>query len=148
MVVLVFADACLADVNLQEGPAGAHDKGAHDMHGNIVLLEPSTSAVCLPDGFTKTDAPRVEASVMSQMRAGRCVIAFFRSGGVLAAQLGHHWHAVVSAALSALRSAFCACSLRPLNSLRPPKPSLSPSVHFLFLPFSLPLSHTHSFSLA
>jgi hypothetical protein len=30
----------------------------------------------------------------SQLRDGCCVVAFFRSGGIIAAQLGHHWHLV------------------------------------------------------
>ena len=29
-----------------------------------------------------------------QLNNGRCVVAFFKSGGLVAAQLGYHWHLV------------------------------------------------------
>tara|TARA_B110000037_G_scaffold175199_1_gene199684 strand:- start:246 stop:761 length:516 start_codon:yes stop_codon:yes gene_type:complete len=91
MFVALFADTNLAGVALPGGLAHAHD-----MYGNIVLLEPSSSQVVLPKGLVPQQAPKRESSVKLAMKEGRTVLLFFKSGGAIATQLAHHWHAVVS----------------------------------------------------
>jgi hypothetical protein len=95
MFVALFADKSLADTALPGEFAYAHD-----MNGNIVLLEPPSSQVCLPKELVSQEAPTRESSVKLAMKEGRVVLLFFKSGGAIATQLAHHWHAVVSERLS------------------------------------------------
>jgi hypothetical protein len=92
MLVLVVSTACLAAVDCGELRWSA--PAAHDEAGNIIMLEPSITDVELPVDRAKADIPTTEAAVLSALREGRCVLGFFWSGGVLAGQLGHHWHLV------------------------------------------------------
>ena len=91
MVVALYAETNLADKVLPGGFAQAHDQ-----YGNIVLLEPPTAQLDLPEGLSPQEVPERESSVRLAMREGRVVILFFKSGGAIAAQLAHSWHAVVS----------------------------------------------------
>jgi hypothetical protein len=89
-VVLAFGDACLST-------APSLDVGfphAFDNCGNVVLFEPTSLELTLPDGWKYADSPRSAPAVQRCLSDGKCVVAFFRSGGFIAAQLGHHWHAV------------------------------------------------------
>ena len=92
MIVLAVSTACLAAVDCGELQWAA--PAAHDEAGNIIMLEPSITDVELPADGAKADIPTTEAAVLSALREGRCVLGFFRSGGVFAGQLGHHWHLV------------------------------------------------------
>ena len=87
MVVLAWSETSLARVNLSNG---GH---AHDVCGNVVILEPSTWDVNLPS--RKADSPRTPEEAANMLRQGKGVVAFFPAcGGVVAAQLGHFWHGV------------------------------------------------------
>ena len=94
MLVLVVSTTTLGAVDCRE--LGWSASAAHDEAGNILMLEPSLTDVKLPADCPKADIPTTETAVLSALREGRCVLAFFRSGGVLAGQLGHHWHLVTS----------------------------------------------------
>jgi len=89
MVVLNFASANLGTLKL----AGDIPQ-AHDQHGNIVLLDPPSLELLLPAEVEKVNSPDSPAGVGTALQDGRCVVAFFRSGGWLAGQLAQHWHAV------------------------------------------------------
>ena len=94
MLVLVISTTSLAAVDC--GELGWSGPAAHDEAGNIITLEPSLTNMELPADCPKADVPTTERAVLSALCEGRCVLAFFRSGGVLAGQLGHHWHLVTS----------------------------------------------------
>lgn len=91
MLVALYAETNLAGKVLPGGFAQAHDA-----YGNIVLLEPPTAQLDLPEGLSPQEVPERESSVRLAMREGRVVLLFFKSGGAIAAQLAHSWHAVVS----------------------------------------------------
>ena len=97
MVFLAFTDTCLAGAVPPQGDAAGPVWG-HDRAGNILLLEPGTMdlAAVLPLAASTIKTPSTQARVTSLAAKGVCVIAFFKSGGWLAAQLSHYWHAVVS----------------------------------------------------
>ena len=69
---------------------------AHDEGGNLIMLEPSLPELKLPADYPKANIPSTEQAVLTALCEGRCVLAFYRSGGVVAGQLGHHWHLVTS----------------------------------------------------
>ena len=92
--VRVFPLQSLAGINC--GELGWSNPVAHDVAGNLVMLEPSLSEVELPADNPKANVPSTEQAVITALQEGRCVLAFFRSGGVVAGQLGHHWHLVTS----------------------------------------------------
>ena len=52
--------------------------------------------ITLPEGVHAADVPKCELGVKHALQAGRAVVIFFSSGGAFAAQLSHHWHAVVT----------------------------------------------------
>jgi len=68
MVLLIFSDKSLSSAELDGFP-----EQAHDMHGNIVLLEPSGLEVELPEPYIKQNAPTSPAVVQQLMRDGCCV---------------------------------------------------------------------------
>ena len=84
----------LAGINC--GQLGWSAPVAHDEAGNVIMLEPSLAEVKLPADNPKANIPSTEPTVLTALHEGRCVLAFFRSGGVVAGQLGHHWHLVTS----------------------------------------------------
>jgi hypothetical protein len=91
MVVLAFSDTPL----FTAASVSFDSPHAFDQCGNVVFFEPASMELSLPDGCKHTDSPKTEQVVRERMGEGKCVVAFFRSGGFIAAQLGHHWHAVV-----------------------------------------------------
>jgi hypothetical protein len=94
MIVLTVSSSSLSGVDCEA--LGWSANAAHDEVGNIILLEPSLKDVVLPAGYQKADAASSEAVVLKALQEGRCVLAFYRSGGVVAGQLGHHWHLVTA----------------------------------------------------
>ena len=66
MVVALYAETNLAGKVLPGGFAQAHDA-----YGNIVLLEPPTAQLDLPEGLSPQEVPERESSVRLAMREGR-----------------------------------------------------------------------------
>lgn len=96
---LLMIVVCISTVCLAKAPRdllGGTVNFAHDTVGNVIVLEPNLTDVKLPAGHAKADVSTTEAVVLAALAEGRCVLAFFRSGGVVAAQLGHHWHLVTA----------------------------------------------------
>jgi hypothetical protein len=95
MVAAVYASSLAAAQIASECPQ------AHDDFGNIVLLDPPSInlGVQLRGPSTvdieRLDAPKRQSAVVAAVKEGRAILIFFRSGGAVASQLGHHWHAVV-----------------------------------------------------
>ena len=91
MLVVAYCDANLADSALSDELPFAHDS-----RGNIVLVDPPSIDLTAPSGRRLVDVPANQVGVRQAIRDGKTILVFYSSGGVVASQLAHHYHAVVS----------------------------------------------------
>ena len=49
----------------------------------------------VPHGAHPVDVPDCRGGVKAALAQGRALVVFYSSGGAVASQLGHHYHAVV-----------------------------------------------------
>jgi hypothetical protein len=92
MVVLQWSDVPLSGLGLPRSVEG--QRVAHDEAGNLVILEPTTLDVSLPQGACVVAKPETRADAKIRLRAGKAVVAYFGSGGLILGQFAQFWHMV------------------------------------------------------
>ena len=84
MVVLQWSEEPLSTFTLPPWLKG--QRVARDQAGNIVILEPSTLDVRLPEGAHVAQKPVTRTDAKSRLINGKAVVAYFGSGGLVLGQ--------------------------------------------------------------